>query len=376
MSESKKLEKLTPEQEALMPVVRDEWINLSLNSGKAVQEHEIREVIDGLYKVSGLPEHPMILIFDSFIGMELGYNRLQALGENSVYNPVRHSVRKPVDRYAFQSWFFSYYNKSVDKDMLAIAEERMGRPLYNSVFQAVTRPMRNSVKNSVENSHLTFVDDFTGLGSYGRWFSSFDYFSRIGIINDNDKNFNIYRDMVRAGIWTSCYYEHCVLVCRLPTKVSKDEQGRLHSTTGPAVQWRDGSGQYFIHGVNFSQNIEEHISEPKLWKKIVSKELSLTEILMISNIEQRYVALKLHGAEKLLQDARAQLIDKSKRGNELYEIENLIRDRTLKLLKYKDPSTDRIYVIFVPYEYEKADEAMAWKFQLNEEEYKLLKVEA
>ena len=49
-----------------MPVVRDEWINLSLNSGKAaVQEHEIREGIDWIYRISELPEHPRIVIFDS-----------------------------------------------------------------------------------------------------------------------------------------------------------------------------------------------------------------------------------------------------------------------------------------------------------------------
>jgi hypothetical protein len=385
MTEPKKIDKLTPEQEALMPVVRDEWINLTLNSGKAVQEHEIREGIDWLYRISNLPKHPRIVIFDSYIEMLLEYNLLPTLVENpvwtSIWNSVTHSNHKSVKDSVYNSLNPMHYPlyKSVKDSVHDSIWNSVINSVWNSVNRSVSIDVYNSVVLSVRTSqrfYLSFMDDFIGLANRAGWLSFYDYFSRIGIIND-DENFNMFRDMIRAGIWTSCYYEHRVLVCRLPTKVSKDEQGRLHSTTGPAVQWRDGSGQYFLHGINFWQNLDDYMSEPELWRKIVSsKDLSLNEILRIPNMERRYVALKLYGAEKLLQEARAQRIDKSERGNELYKIENLIWGRILKLLKYKDPSTDRIYVSFVPYEYEKADEAMAWKFQLKEEEYKLLNVEA
>jgi hypothetical protein len=389
MTEPKKIDKLTPEQEALMPVVRDEWINLSLNSGKAIQEYEIREGVDWLYRISNLPKHPRIVIFDSFIEMQLGYNILPRLVENpvwtSIWNSVTHSNHKSVKKSVKDSVRNSL--NPMCNSLLKSVKDSVHDSILNSVTNSVTNSVNRSVSFNVCDSVvfsvqrtlnfcLAFIDGFIGLANWAGWLSFYDYFNRIGIIND-DENFNIFRDMIRAGIWTSCYYEHRVLVCRLPTKVSKDEQGRLHSTTGPAVQWRDGSGQYFLHGVNFWQNLDDYMSEPELWRKIVSsKDLSLKEILRIPNMEQRYAALKLYGAEKLLQEAGAQRIDKSERGNELYKIENLIRGRTLKLLKYKDRSTDRMYVSFVPYEYEKADEAMAWKFQLSEEEYRLLKVEA
>lgn len=385
MTEPKKLDKLTPEQEALMPVVRDEWINLSLNSGKAVQEHEIREGIDWLYRISGLPNHPRIVICNSYIEMKLEYNLLPRLVEdpvwtslyfvtNSVRNPVKNSVKDFV-RNSLNSLTNLY--KSVKNSVHYSIWNPVKNSVQNPVDRSVSIDVYESVTLSVENSlsfRLGLIDDSIGVAHWAGWLSFYDYFSRIGIMND--ENFNIFCDMIRAGIWTSSYYKHRVLVCRLPTKVSKDEQGRLHSTTGPAVQWRDGSGQYFLHGVNFWQNLNEPMSEPDLWKNVVSKNLSFKEIVEISNIEQRYAALKLYGAEKLLQEAGAQRIDKSERGNELYKIENLIWGRILKLLKYKDPSTDRIYVSFVPYQYEKADEAMAWKFQLSEGEYKLLKIEA
>jgi hypothetical protein len=394
MDEPKKLDKLTPEQEALMPIVRDEWINLSLKSGKAVQEHEIREGIDWLYRISNLPEHPRIVIVDSNIGMPLA-NMLRS-PEDSFFMITGKSRRdfryRSRDDYVLDSITRSlnFIHDSLHKSVGDSVHDSIWNSVRNSILNSVHRSVWTEVYQSTTNSErirqglfqelrpspgIDFIVYFLGLANWAGWLSFLDYFRRIGVI-DEDKNFNMFWDMIRAGIWTSCYYEDRVLVCRLPTKVSKDEQGRLHCITGPAVQWRDGLDQYFLYGVDFGQNLHNHMSKPDLWKNVVSKNLSFKEILEISNIEQRYAALKLYGAEKLLQEAGAQRIDKSERGNELYKIENLIRGRTLKLLKYKDHSTDRIYVSFVPYQYEKADEAMAWKFQLSEEEYKLLKIEA
>ena len=48
-------------------------------------------------------------------------------------------------------------------------------------------------------------------------------------------------------------------------------------------------------------------------------------------------------------------------------------------LKYKDPSTDRVYISGVAVEVgekDDADLAMAWKFQWSMEQYSMLKVEA
>jgi hypothetical protein len=71
-----------------------------------------------------------------------------------------------------------------------------------------------------------------------------------------------------------------------------------------------------------------------------------------------------------------ELIDASRRGNELYSIDSIIPGRTLKILKYKDASTRQPYISFVPNYMEKADEAMAWKFSLSGNEYGMLGGEA
>ena len=72
----------------------------------------------------------------------------------------------------------------------------------------------------------------------------------------------------------------------------------------------------------------------------------------------------------------AKLIDASKRGNELYGIDTMIHGRTLKILQYRDPSTNQLYISFVPEEIKKADDGMAWKFRMSRKEYDRLRAEA
>ena len=65
----------------------------------------------------------------------------------------------------------------------------------------------------------------------------------------------------------------------------------------------------------------------------------------------------------------AKLIDASRRGNELYSIDTIIRGRSLRLVKYRDPSTGQPYICFVPNHINKADHGMAWKLHLTPREY-------
>ena len=80
----------------------------------------------------------------------------------------------------------------------------------------------------------------------------------------------------------------------------------------------------------------------------------------------------------------AKLIDASRRGNELYSIDTIIHGRSLRILKYRDPSTKvqdpstgewigHLYISFVPEHINKADHGMAWKFRLTPGEYRRTK---
>ena len=99
----------------------------------------------------------------------------------------------------------------------------------------------------------------------------------------------------------------------------------------------------------------------------------------------RYKAIEDYGKFKGYTDKNAFLIlidqlggilvDRSKRGNELFEVD-MFQPENAKILRYRDPSTDEIYACFVPTDIITADAAMAWKFFLTEEEYDGLEGEA
>ncbi len=181
--------------------------------------------------------------------------------------------------------------------------------------------------------------------------------------NKNDFKYLAYCDLLikanEAGLGYMVEHED-ILYCVPTPLVLIDAQNRFHSLEKPSIRWKGGAEFYYIHGANFDKG---------LWEKIVNKKLEALEILKLSNIEQRYIALKLFGASNLLKELKGELLDKSNR-NELYGLKNIIPDKILKLLKYRCPSTGREYVKFVPYEFENADVAQAWSFGISEEEYK------
>ena len=101
--------------------------------------------------------------------------------------------------------------------------------------------------------------------------------------------------------------------------------------------------------------------------------------MRIENIEQRMIALKYIEPAKLLKESKAKLINKSKRGNELYLIKDIFSTDAY-FLKYRCPSTSRLYISGIDPEIAKkdmkADSAMAWKFSFTNELYDKLDVES
>lgn len=153
-----------------------------------------------------------------------------------------------------------------------------------------------------------------------------------------------------------------------------DLTNQFHSTDGPAIEISTDSKksikQFYIHGVKLDE---------KFYKKVIKRELSSQEVLAIENIEVRRVCMQYYGLENLIQQLKPKTLNKSERGNELIQI--TIKDRSdreqhCKVVKYTCPSTGRIYVSGVPENIQQADEAMAWKFSLTEEEYEELSKEA
>ena len=145
--------------------------------------------------------------------------------------------------------------------------------------------------------------------------------------------------------------------------------------------WRQGRPDILDN--NFTRYVRS--KQKRAWQNgkysgYVTYTPGIISALSITDEMRKYEAVKKYGIEKIIDELDAKLIDKSKRGNELIEVD-LFQPSITRILRYTDPSTNEVYADFVPNEddeqipIDSADAAMAWKFYLTEEEYGGLSVE-
>ena len=152
------------------------------------------------------------------------------------------------------------------------------------------------------------------------------------------------------------------------------EQCEINNVVSDVDRNKRGNARRIIRAFRRDPKIRYHTYTPEIMP-----------FLSISDGGDRYKAIEKFGFEVglpyraafliLIDQLDGILIDRSKRGNELLEVD-MFQPRNAKILRYRDPTTDENYACFVPTHIYRADEAMAWKFFLTEEEYDGMRVEA
>ena len=159
------------------------------------------------------------------------------------------------------------------------------------------------------------------------------------------------------------------------------ETYRLHSDNIPAYNSSDTGEVHFFHGI---------FVEKALWRKCKNKTIGPDEIFLIRNIEQRRVVIEAVGADVIVKSKNAEVSKTTENGNTLIRIRNIklsdddrrrlgTEEFDVLIVRYKDPSTERVYHSFVPpvldtqdrssKERTDPDEALAWKFGKTKVDY-------
>ena len=300
-------------------------------------------------------------------------NEVENQVENQVWNQVRNKVRNQArEQVENQVWnqARNRVRNQVGNQVVSQVENQVRNQVASQVWNQVENQVENQVWNKVRNRvrsqiwgkglnyfNFGYFADYSDFG----WVSFYDFFSQIGILKN--KEFNQYKKLIDTGIFATIQMDKLCIVSSMPTKICRSGI-KLHNPDGYAVEFADGYGQHYLYGVYFS---------PEDFEKV--KTMTTKEALNIKNIEQRMAILKLFGAEKILNEIGAKLIDSSERGNKLYSIDG-ITSKTEKILKYVCPSTGRIYVKFVKPHYENADLAQAESHHFTLEQYNNLQWEA
>lgn len=225
---------------------------------------------------------------------------------------------------------------------------------YDSVGASVWASVRASVGASVRDS----VWDSVGAhydADEAAWFMAWDQYgvslpaSALTMIE------------VSRHVWWYYPGREIVFASDRPTVIARDEAGRLHSETGKAIEFADGTGFSAWHGVTI----------PDEW---VTNRLTIdpVEILRCQNVEQRAAGAACIGWARMLPKLDFRIIDSDPNPahGELIEVpaDKMGVNRPGRFLKAECPRNGTI-VEGVPDNITTVLEAQAWRVGLTPSEF-------
>ncbi len=283
------LETLTKEQESLLPVYRDKWLQIGLSTEPACRDKAERAIAQ-VYRCVGL-------------------------------QPPRKIV-----------W--------------------CGSPLSQGLTRAaiLDKIIRDSVGASV------------GASVYGQhdanWLGFYDYFrGALGLEEQTEKIIGLIAQAQHAGWFLP--HQYICWVSERHHVLQRDQRGRLHCVTGPAVMYPDGWAIYAWHGVRVQEAVIEQAGS-----------ITVEAIVAEQNTEVRRVMRNLYGTERFLRDAGAEEISREDRhGARLLRLRLHGDPVDIRAVELTCPSTGNKYLERVPPDISDCMEALGWRFRVQAKEY-------
>jgi hypothetical protein len=261
-----------------------------------------------------------------------------------------------------------------------------------SVRDSVGASVRDSVWDSVGDSVGDSVRDSVWASGYGQhdasWLGFYDYFRQVCGLHDETRLLEGLTLLAQNAGWFLPHEKIC-WVSERHSFLHRDEQGRLHCETGPALGYPDKFAIWSWHGTRVPQHVIE-----------APETITINEIRKQDNAEVRRVMIERMGWEKFCSEAKLKvihtdtltahfpalpvsetvhadmrLVTRYRKGSEVAELLQSdefcdFGNRPLKFVRVTDPSTGEKYTLRVWPENKRAYEAIGQTFGLTEEEYK------
>jgi len=337
------------------------WLNGPLELIAAVGRHDKSIEIDDIYA-----ERVAHCVWDDLLRETDEVNRLQTGIVESVDNRVRNverSVEKRI-RTKFGLWW---------------ASERVAAQIWDLVARPVVRRIKDSVGEAVARA---VHDSFTHLNTNRpwnldrvwaryeanhetyRWLSlcAYDGAPHLAYLEyfhsyykPNQAHALAQLNPLVSGYWLG---RTVALLVRKPVVLARDVDGRLNNATGPAIRYADGWGLYALQGVRVPSWVIERPAE----------DLTRDDFFAQPNSEVRRVIQERMG-ERFIWEVGARFVEGGPRGI-LYEVEFPgENERIARYVQVSDASSERVYYLRVPPTIQTAEEAVAWTFGLQGDEY-------
>ena len=336
---AKLLTKLTPEQEARIPAIRDEFLRIGLSTEPADFDAAEQAARDA-YAVAGLPAPELFIRLASPMEGAIGAAILKGtrIGESvrdQVWDQVRAQVWAQVrdqvgdqvgaqvraqvgaqvwDQVRDQVWaqvrdqVGDQVGAQVRAQVGAQVWDQVGAQVWAQVRDQVLAQVRDQVGDQVWAQVRAQVWDQVwdqvraqvGAAFYSQheagWLSWASYFHRVCNLPGAEKIEPLARIAANCGwVW---FFAGAVIITDRPRILRRDDQNRLHCEDGPALEYRDGFAIHAWHGTRVpTEWIEDR---PSLTAKIA---------LTWPNVDQRAAACEILGWHNIINSMNARIID-------------------------------------------------------------------
>ena len=325
MLQINKINELTPEQEARLPEWREKWLEIGL-SCEPLAFDAAKKAASKAYLAAGLTPPQTWLRFSSPVGAAIGLFAWAQVGDQ-VWDQVWTQVG---DQVGDQVW------------------AQVGDQVRDLVWAQVWAQVGAQVGDQVYGSHDA------------SWLSFYHFLYTVMGLESVQPLTGMF-ELAQVCGWWAPYQNVCALQDR-HSELYRDPMGRLHNENGPAVLYRDGWGVYVWHGVRVPQQVIE-----------APNTLEPHQITDESNTEIRRIMLERFGYDKYLAGIGAQPVHTDQYGT-LFR-SKLDGDEDLVVVQVTngtpDPLTNLpvLYHLRVPPSMESATQAVAWTYNMQQEEY-------
>ncbi len=244
--------------------------------------------------------------------------------------------------------------EAAEKHLLA-AYAKVGQEAPEKMFWADS-PQAGHDLHCWLSEKKEWVDPFYGQHEAG-WLAFYDVFREFGV---DVSKIDPLTELAKCCGWVWMFEKAAILTDR-PSKISVDEDDRLHSLEGMAIEYRDGFGLYCVHGIRVKEKI---VMAPET--------ITVEEVDAEENSEVRRVMMTQMGEGKYLLESGAQCVSEDKYGKLYKKVvaddEDLCMIRVINSTPEPD-GTSNIYWLRVPENITTPHEGVAWGFGKTTETY-------
>jgi hypothetical protein len=248
----RKIDKLTPEQEALIPVYREKWRQIALST-EPIDHQKAVEAVKEAYVMLGQPE-PEIVFFDSpHAAWKNLLSQIIILPKKERWDRIQEiqSLTTNFETNILYELRYELTPQIKDELLIFLLKELDIEPLLGSGLELMWSVLDSQSTRKLKTSEQFLADS----GICNLWAKHGAYLdfciSVLNCVSEKSK-WLVYQNVIK-NIGKLFPMKERAVLCERPCKLLFDTENRLHAEAEPAVQFVDGYSVYVYHGTRISE---------------------------------------------------------------------------------------------------------------------------